>query len=278
VPAKSGQRPRYGAPALEKGLDILELLSESPDGLNQADIAKGLGRTVGEIFRMLDCLVRRQYVTVQRPADTYGLTLKLFELSHRHPPIRRLIDEALPLMKHVTRQTLQACHLAVLHDSNMVVLAQVDNPGDMGFSVRMGAQLRALQTTSGRVILAFHSPAERARLLDDYAGDSGKALDRRALEKQFALIRERGYGEDNSEQVSGVRNISFPVLNFAGDAIAAIAVPYLRRIEDSDENIARIRVLLREAASRLSIAIGARQTERLGPVKRPTQAIDRRRS
>lgn len=258
-PSKPPPKPRYGAPALEKGLDILELLAETPDGLGQAEIAKALGRSVGEIFRMLDCLVRRQYVVVRRPSDTYGLTLKLFELAHRHPPIRRLIDEALPLMKQVARAIDQACHLAVLHDGNMVVLAQVESPGDMGFSVRMGAQLRALETTSGRVILAYHSDTERSRLLDEYVAVVGQTLDRRDFERRFAAIRERGYGEDDSEQVTGVRNVSFPVLNFAGDAIAAIAVPYLRRIGGGGpEDLAKVRVVLREAASRLSIAIGAR--------------------
>ena len=33
---------RYRAPALDKGLDILELLAATDDGLSQADIAKAL--------------------------------------------------------------------------------------------------------------------------------------------------------------------------------------------------------------------------------------------
>ena len=36
---------RYRAPALDKGLDILELLSEYPDGLTRAEIVKALGRS-----------------------------------------------------------------------------------------------------------------------------------------------------------------------------------------------------------------------------------------
>lgn len=54
---------RYRAPALDKGLDILELLSEYPDGLTRAEIVKALGRSANEIYRMLERLVARQYVT-----------------------------------------------------------------------------------------------------------------------------------------------------------------------------------------------------------------------
>jgi len=52
---------KYSAPALEKGLDILELLSEQEIGLTQVEIARSLDRTVGEIFRMLVVLQNRGF-------------------------------------------------------------------------------------------------------------------------------------------------------------------------------------------------------------------------
>lgn len=262
---KRVEKPRYGAPALEKGLDILELLAGTPEGLTQVQIAKQLDRSVGELFRMLDCLVRRHYVAVKRPGDVYHLTLRLFELSHRHPPVRRLVDEALPVLKDVARATDQACHLAVVHDGKMIVVAQVDSPGDMGFAVRMGAQLEALKTSSGRVVLAFQDDAERKRMLATSLSDGEPEMDLKDLEKQLAAIRERGYEEAESQLVSGVRNISFPVLNLAGDAVAAIAVPFLRRLNGSATDVAKARTVLRAAATRLSIAIGARSVEGLAP-------------
>ena len=53
---------RYRAPALDKGLDILELLATTETPLPQAEIAKALERPPNEIYRMLDRLVRRHYV------------------------------------------------------------------------------------------------------------------------------------------------------------------------------------------------------------------------
>ena len=47
-------KKNYSAPALEKGLDIIELLSDTKSGLSQAEIAKKLNRTVNEIYRMLN--------------------------------------------------------------------------------------------------------------------------------------------------------------------------------------------------------------------------------
>ncbi len=81
---------RYRAPALDKGLDILEVLSATDAGLTQAEIAKALDRSPNEICRMLDRLVRRGYIA-RTTTDRYELTLKLFALAHRHAPMRRLV-------------------------------------------------------------------------------------------------------------------------------------------------------------------------------------------
>ena len=43
---------KYSAPALSKGLDILELLAEQSSGLKKNEIAFALGRSVSELYRM----------------------------------------------------------------------------------------------------------------------------------------------------------------------------------------------------------------------------------
>ena len=94
---KSPEDARYAAPALEKGLDVLELLAAEPHGLNLQDIARRLDRSPTELFRMLDVLVRRGFLA-RRSDATYLLTLRLFELAHLHPPVDRLLDCAMPHM------------------------------------------------------------------------------------------------------------------------------------------------------------------------------------
>ena len=73
-------KKNYSAPALEKGLDIIELLSKSTIGFSQADIAKGLNRSVNEIYRMLNILVLRNYIELDEDTERYKLTFKLLQL------------------------------------------------------------------------------------------------------------------------------------------------------------------------------------------------------
>ena len=49
----------YRAPALDKGLDIVERLAGERLPLTELKVAARLGRTSGEIYRMLMCLEER---------------------------------------------------------------------------------------------------------------------------------------------------------------------------------------------------------------------------
>lgn len=224
---------RYRAPALDKGLDILELLAGTEEGLTQAEIAKALGRTPNEIYRMLDRLVRRGYVS-RSSGDLYELSLKLFALAHRHEPMRRLVSHAMPVMRRFAREAGQACHLAVYDRGAVIVVAQVDSPEYWSLGVRVGAHLGLLGTGSGQALLAFSTSRERAFMLEEYERlphDRAPA----DLEGRLDALRRDGYAATDSQQIEGVRNLSIPILGPQGTAIAALTCPYLRRIDVAGE-------------------------------------------
>src|SRR5665213_1670350 len=98
---KSAVKRYYPTPALEKGLDILELFASTSSGLTVSEVARKLNRTVSEIFRMLLCLEQRGYLAQSSNKERYHLTLRLFRLGQEHPPTKRLVTEALPTMHRV---------------------------------------------------------------------------------------------------------------------------------------------------------------------------------
>lgn len=219
----------YNAPALEKGLDILELLSEEVDGLSQQQIARNLARSATEIFRMLSVLERRGYL-IRRADGTYSLSLKMFELSHRHPPIKKLLSVALPIMEELTRTTRQSAHLAVYHDQRILVVAQADSPEPMGFAVRMGTHYPIrLDRTSARVITAFQVDPLRRNLIEQMIANSEPTVTFDVLSNQLAEIATRGYYEAPSYTTSGITDISCPIFDHRGQVAAALTVPYLKQ-------------------------------------------------
>lgn len=218
---------KYRAPALDKGLDILELLAATEESLSQAEIAKALERSPNEIYRMLDRLVRRGYVH-RTPADRYEVTLKLFELAHARPPLQRLLSQAMPVMRRFARDAEQACHLATYDRGTLVVAAQVDGPGYWNVSIRVGSRISLINTGSGHILLAFAGAEERRLMLEEQ--DQPEKLTA-ALGERLQRVREQGFENMQSLQIAGVSNLSVPILGPMGRVLAVFTCPYSERLD-----------------------------------------------
>jgi len=245
---------RYPTPALEKGLDALELLASELEGLTKTEVARRLGRTISEVFRMLVCLETRGYIARSGDDERYSLTLHLFKLAYQHPPIERLTTEALPIMRHVTRQVNQSCHLGVLDGDRVVIIAQVNSPLSSGFYVKAGGIGDLMRSTTGQVILAHQIPEISSRAIELWCKHNGMRPPR-DLGQRLTKIKQRGFDERKSYEVEGVINISFPVLDDRGYAVAALSVPFLQRIGDSTTP-SKVKRVLGKASCALSEVIG----------------------
>ncbi|SEQ55331.1 transcriptional regulator, IclR family [Devosia sp. YR412] len=242
---------RYRAPALDKGLDILELLAATADGLSQAEIAKALDRTPNEIYRMLDRLVRRAYVR-RTPEDRYEITLKLFELAHARPPMTRMVSQAMPVLRSFALKAEQAVHLVVQDRNLLVVVAQVDGPGYWNVSIRVGSRISLVNTGSGHVFLAFSTPEERQLMLDAQDLGSPQRLPQ-GLEARLEGVAAQGYESMPSAQTPGVFNLSVPIFGPLNSVLAVITCPYTQRLDKLDApNMNAVLKLLQQAGQEIS--------------------------
>jgi len=257
---------RYPVPALDKGLDLLEILSAHQHGLGLSELAAASRKKVSEIFRMVDCLKRRGYVVVDPRNDRLTLSMRLFELAHRHPPTERLMGAALPAMQALALKTGQSCHLAVYSSGEMLVIAQVDSSRHMGFAVHVGGKVGLTSSASGRAFLAFQEDHEQTRLLAIARALPSAELAQPALAPEMnsafiALskkIRGKGFVSMPSDFIRGITNMSYPVFGVSGRAVAALTIPFLQWDGDHGyPSLMATRATLGETASTISAAIGS---------------------
>ena len=254
--AQSAAQVVYRAPALDKGLDILELLATQPQGLTRSQIVKDMARSPNEIYRMLERLVARQYVTRSASGDRYALSLKLFAMAHAHPPLNRLVNQALPVMDDFACRAEQSCHMGVYDRGNVLIAAQINSPRGWSFSVQRGARVGLLDTASGHMLLAYADADSRQRMLAEHRPLDGEVpVTDDGLAQTLAAIRAQGYVERDSAQSFGVVDISFPILAPDNTALATLTCPYIRRIDRHvGPDLAAVRACLREASVALSFA------------------------
>ena len=219
-------RRDYKVPAAEKALDILEFMAGCREDGTQTEISAALGRSIHEVYRIIQLLEGRGYL-IRTKSDRYRLSLKLFELAHMHPPVNRLIDTALPVMRALAGRIDQSCHLVVLRGSTVLIVLQVESPLPMRYSVALGSHFPILETSSGAGILAFTPPDEREALIDRLIAEGEAGATRDEIDARLAEIVEKGFEMRASLAVEGCINIAMPIRDHMGATIAALTVPYL---------------------------------------------------
>jgi DNA-binding IclR family transcriptional regulator len=214
---------RYRAPALEKGLDVIELLAAEKSPLNLSSISQRLGRSSGELFRMLQVLEFKGFITTAENGSGYVLTNKLFALAMAQAPVRSLVETALPVMRKLVQDIGQSAHIAVASEDQIVVITRIERPGDLGFSVRIGYRREIASATSGLVLFAYQNEEVR-RLWLKRCRLKGEAAD--SFVERANIVRTRGYHEAPSYFVRGIVDVSAPILR-GETAVAALTIPFV---------------------------------------------------
>ena len=259
----------YNAPALDKGLDILELLSINEKGLTQAQIAMKLNKSVNEIYRMISTLCSREYINLDEETDIYYLSYKILNMTAKFEPVKTLMTRTVPLMKEVSTRTNQSIHLAIYTRGKILIIAQEDSPSFFNYHMSVGANFDLLETSSGRVLLAFQNEKERKRRLERrkfyMSIDKNSKVsnsDLKKTENKFSQSTIHKIIKDSCEvvkslQIRGVTNISIPILDHTNNAVGALTIPFVDRIIRKDElSIKQVTNLLKKYGKKLSSEMG----------------------
>lgn len=245
---------RYQVPALDKGLDILELLSRGGKPQTLADLARELNRSSSELFRMVATLEKRDYIIRDPATGAYRLSMKLYEMSHTHSPVESLVSAARGPMRELADESRESCHLSVLERGRLVVVVEEPSAERVRVSVEVGSTISAVESASGRVLLAHLRPAELSDLLERNPDFTKLSLRKQAaMREELERIRRDGY-----TIAAGAYPFVTDIAVFVGaadtDVAASLAIPRLAGgANDGKEQ--QLRVLMQRSAARIHQAI-----------------------
>lgn len=221
---------KYSAPALEKGLDILELLSADSTPLNTSEIAERLQRSNAEIYRMILVLEQRGYIEKYGDTDGYQVTRRLLQLATEHEPIKDILEYAQPIMRELAEKTSMSCHIAVESQEQIVVIARVETPANLSYSVRVGYRRPICLSASGRILFTYQSPEKKEKMI--------QMLKRHHSDEEVSTflsdckkVLKQGYLKAPSAFVRGVIDLSYPIID-TDHAVATLTVPFIQRIPE----------------------------------------------
>ncbi|MBW8745003.1 MAG: helix-turn-helix domain-containing protein [Sphingomonas sp.] len=173
-----GLKGTYAAPAIEKAFEVMELLATRAEGALISEIAAQLGRSVGELFRIVVVLEQLGYLHKSSTSDRYTVAYKLLDLAYRAAPAHDLVRAAMPEMQVLALESGQSCHLVVPNGGQGMVIAREEQPGMRGFALKVGARIDIINSCSGQVILAFSNLQHAERIVRAAGSRQGTAANR----------------------------------------------------------------------------------------------------
>lgn len=258
---KSG---RVTAPALRRGLDILELFLEPNDGLRVPEMTQKLGLPRATTHELVNTLVDRGFLrAVSEPPSRYVLAVNAFRLGAAYERDLDLIAVARDVAGTVAAECGETVQVVTREGSFVIYVVRIDSTHAVRLVSHVGSRLPASCTAGGKALLADLTDAELDELYpDDEALTSmtpNSITDRARLLREIAGVRERGWAEENSESNSNVSCVAAPVRDRTGRSVAglSISVPLLRWNKAGKDRFVKLVVA---GAADLSARLGARAT------------------
>ena len=259
-------RPKrnYDITALQRGLQLLHLFSESPRGLTAKQVAALSRLPVSTVHRFLANLITAGFLN-RDGEGTHHLGIACFSIGQAavgQLDIRRL---SLPYLQELNQQTRETIHLTVRHGLSAVYVEKLDSPEQLRIHSRIGASVPLHCTAVGKVMLAYMPEDEQERVLpelDVKRLTPNSVGNLQELKAELFRVRKNGYACDLEEHELHIRCVAAPIYDHTGSVQSSLSItaPTLRM---PVTRLRRLAPLIQEAGLKISAELGYQPTASL---------------
>jgi DNA-binding IclR family transcriptional regulator len=244
---------KSSAPALSRGLKLLEFIARSDERQSLTTIAKELDIAMSSAHSLCKTLQTDGYI--ERFSDgTFDLSLKVLDLAsskiNKYDIVQHFYDtcDDIPIIRE------NAAVISVLDGSDVFYIGSRTSPQPLGVTFKVGMRLPACCTASGRALLAAMTDEEvKALYPDDKLPQVTKASTetRTELLAILAEARRNGYAVEKGGTRPHMYSYGARVASSVGRSTAGVAV-MLYEGDATAEVESKVVIAVQELASRLS--------------------------
>jgi DNA-binding IclR family transcriptional regulator len=239
--------------AAERVMAILEALAQSRRGFTLSGLCRQLALPKSSTYCLLLTLERRGYLRRNEHTSRYLPGLRFLSLANM-PLVRiELREQAKPFLRSLMERTGLTVHMAVLEQSEAVLVEEVEPPGLLKADTCIWSRISLHGTAMGKAILA-HLPSEELDRLIRKRGLPQRSMYTSTpageLREELARVRTVGYSSDDQDNSWGSHSIASPILDHEGRVIAAISV--IGTIQVTRQSLPRLAEEVKQTASAIS--------------------------
>jgi IclR family transcriptional regulator, KDG regulon repressor len=210
---------------VQKALNLLEALVRSGQPRRLTELARQLGLTKPNVYRLLSTLTVLGYVKKDADTSLYSPTLKLWEMGSMLVRDVDLVSVANPRLRRLCDECGESVQLTVFDSGYVVYVDKVDSAQPLKAMTSIGSRLPASITSTGKALLAW-MPSEALDVAFQHVKRYTPLtlVRRKDIERDLEETRARGYAINRGEFRVGICGIAVPVRDRNASVIASIGI------------------------------------------------------
>lgn len=216
------------APALARGLKVLELLAQEESELSLKSISERLIIPTPSLWRILCVLRDNGYLLYDENKKTYRLGFKFLYLGNILLNRMGFRSQARGYLKQLVELTGETAELSTRVKDQLILIDQVEGPEAVRLFSRIGSAYPYFHATAPGKVYLTHITGEKLKRVMDRMGlpriTKHTITKFTELENELKSVKERGYGFDRQEMRIGVSRIASPVYDQMGNIMACLGV------------------------------------------------------
>ena len=252
------ENQNYSIPMLEKGFELIEFISNNAGGVTMKALVDHLPISKTTIYRLLISLTDMGYIYKNEETAAYFLSKKMLKVGLAATGETNLVEQALPLMRHLRDHIKESVMLGVFMNNKAVLLEQVNGSHAFIFLLRPGTCFGMHVSVPGKVFAAYATSKEQEGMIDsiDFVRYNENTItSKEDFKDELKKVKELGYALDLEEEVKGVNCLGVPIYNQFGSVAAALwtSGPSGRLTE---EEMMRIKDSVIDIGNKISMTLG----------------------
>ncbi len=196
------------APALDRGLSVLEYVMESSHPVSMKEISKGMSIPSASAFRLVKTLVQRGYLEEINGSQQFYLPgNKVFQMVQFYQLNHSLHSVARKPLRDLAERTGQTAQLAILTGTSVMYIEQAIPKEPVSIVAPLHSPIPINVSAAGKILCSYLTDQElKAFLVSDNLQKKTKNTisDPDALVKEIGLSRKQGYAIDIEEFARGI--------------------------------------------------------------------------
>jgi DNA-binding IclR family transcriptional regulator len=217
------EKSPYSVHAVEKAVEIIEVLSEETSSPTLPYLAERLTLSRNKVFRLLATLENKGLIEREEQTGIYRIALPAAELAQKILKNVNLIKIAHPIIENLARKHDEAVYMTVLYGDDVLFLDMVDSGQQVKAAPLVGERFPFFTNAAGKAIRALES---RDILERCFKRRSRKPPlpDRDQLEDELNQIRKNGVAVDAGGLGEGIITVAVAVRDYAGKVVGALTL------------------------------------------------------